>query len=274
MRGFPVYSCDVVGLAQSISDVRVPELCLHFRWQRHPDPHNRTDNVLASDSPNHCGGRVRVSNGHGNVHRDEPPGIQPMKIEVGQPLALRCRRVQIDDAKAFIVALLGKVHALEATGIGHERILISQDLMLVDVAKRHVIDLGPADVASQQHVVLSQHHGTFSAHGGSIDRDVAGQYGGNIRVQALGPSVDSLGHPVLDRLPYLFDGQTSRLFPAQYPASSWPGDSQNLQRAGLGRYGVVLQVAPNLQVRHLQGLEYLHCRCPADCVGKIMIANQ
>ena len=144
----------------------------------------------------------------------------------------------------------------------------------MDVAQGHVVHLRPADVAGQQHMVLAQHHGSFSTHGSPIYRHMPGQYGRNLRVQGLGPGVDRFGHPALDRLPHLFNGQAPRFFPAQYPAAPGPGNGHDLQRAGLGWYRVVLKVASHLQVRHLQGLENLHRRGPAHRIGEIVVANQ
>ena len=197
-----------------------------------------------------------------------------MKLEPGQAMTLGGGGVDVHDAKALLVALLAKVHPLQAAGIGHHGGLCPQNLVFVDVAQGNVVDLGLLQVSGHQHVVLAEHHGPFGTDGGAVDGKVGGDDGGNLGVQLPGPGVDGGGHAPFHFLAHFVDGLAAGILPAQQRAAAGPRDGQDLQGPRASSDGVVLEGRANVDVGHPQGVEDLDGGGAANGVGQVVVADQ
>ena len=121
---------------------------------------------------------LRSSERDVNVYGDEGSSVDLLEPVASYALALGQRGVKVSDVKALGVLFLAEVHSLQAAAIDYRRRL-REDLHLVDVPKSHVVELGKADVAQEDDVVVSYHHAALGADLGLGYGNVGGEDGGD-----------------------------------------------------------------------------------------------
>src|SRR5690349_14092042 len=120
-----------------------------LRSRRNLDPYNRATEVMPCDCSCDTFKRGRVCTYiYGNRH--EWSGRQPMEMPV------RIAFLDLDQHTTLILVLLAKVDPLDAARI-HNRRVLAQDLMFMDMPHRNVVDIGQRHDALWQYQVFSQH---------------------------------------------------------------------------------------------------------------------
>ena len=235
--------------------------------QAHAQPDDGAGNRPAPDGARHKSRGVGLVFRDSDIHRHKGPGGDFLKTKIGQPPALRRTGVKVNQTEALFVVLLGKVHPLQAAGIGHCRPDAvgsnagadavcrrrAQNLMLVDMPQGDILQPGLADGGEVQRVVVAQHHGSFGAYGGAADGDMAGQDGRRVRVQGLGQARYAIRHTAFDFLADLLNVQAPGFVAGQHRAPGRPRHGQYLQRAGGRGYGVIGHPVAHIDLRHAQG---------------------
>jgi len=89
--------------------------------------------------------------------------------------ALQTFGTDVHDNDALVVVLLAKVEAFDTTGIT-DVLPAAQELRLVDMSQRHIIQAGVTHKRAWQDQVASEHDRAFSTINRSLDRGMGGEH--------------------------------------------------------------------------------------------------
>ena len=224
------------------------------------------------DAPQHPRRRVQLLDRHRDLDRQEPPRVDAHVLPPRAP-ALRPRRVDVHHAEPLAVVLLAEVHPLQAARVHHRR-RRDEDLVLVDVPQRNIIEGRQRQRARLQRVVAPQHHRPLRAGHRAVHRHVRRHDRRHVRVERVRLGEDAPRQVLLHVARHLVDGAPLVLLPRQQRPAPYPRQRHHLQRPRARLDPVRPEPLRHRHAAHVQRREDVERRRPRRRVRDVVVARQ